>query len=198
MSRSPANAELDPQQQRRLKAYVRLIRLVAGAVLPLFVVADVVVVLALRTEAKPGRYPVAAVVILILITVASAGLVALMPKIALRNQQVRTLVMVADRRDIRRVRRTLTKGGHVADADRPTAQALVDLNGRRSPRTQLLLITSLVVIVAVLATLTHRWLVWVYLAGLLVVTPYALHAQRRILTTAARQSIVPRGRAHRQ
>ncbi len=153
-------------------------------------------VLALRTEAKPGRYPAAAVVILILTTVAYTGLLALMPKIALRNQQVRTLMMVADRRDIRRVRRTLTKGGNVTDTDRPTTQALVDLNGRRSPRAQLLLMTSLVVIVAVLAALTRRWLLWVYLGGLLVAIPYALHAQRRILTTAARQSIVPSAHAH--
>lgn len=184
----------DRAARRRVDAYRRRATLLAVGMAGLMLAVELVLVLVFRAQGRPPRSPTLLVVLLVVLPVVPGVTLWAVPRLTLRRPEVRSAIEVADRRDLTRVRRLLQRGKVVGDGDRPTAQAIVDLNGRQSVRRQLWLVAASLVLFAVAALVTRRWTTWIYVAVFAVVGPTALVSQRRMLTHAAAQGLVPRPR----
>lgn len=184
--------ELTPDQRRRLAAVVRRQRLalLIGAVSLLL--ATVLFVILLNRDPPPRRPGVALIVIFVGVSVVALALGWwLGPRRLRRPGPARRLILVADRKDIRRVGALLRRGRPVPEDDRPTAQAVIDVQAsmRRSSLVALALTPVLVILVAL--ERHGSWLRWVYVVILLALVPFYLWTYRRTMATAAAAGITP-------
>ncbi|GAA1900506.1 hypothetical protein [Lapillicoccus jejuensis] len=197
---SDVDDDLTVEQRRRLERAWRRIWISQLLVLPATLVVVFVVNARLDPPTpRPGHHPVptwvpwsiAAVLLLVVIPIQFR---LLRRRFFRRDTTARALIVSGDRRDIRRVYRSLRRGETISDDDRPIAQACVD-SARRQLRTAPWLVLALLLLGAVavgLPAASHRpvpWFVAVMMILALVMIGGSFVQLRRALTGARAQGL---------